>query len=196
MHKVNQSLQFVEDSRVRLNCSIASQTSAESQHAVLWYARKGAATEPDELLLKIERTGAFEYGAYAEEERLRSRVQCERLSPSLYGLTLHRAEISDSGTYYCLVEEWLTDPDGVWYRLARDSSGFSHVVIKQPGKTEGDTMTVNCFIRLLNGDFPHWHPSTYRDRHEVATHNCSLKTGKYFPHIMKGWFSCWRPSNH
>ncbi|KAK2850223.1 hypothetical protein Q7C36_009006 [Tachysurus vachellii] len=132
MHKVNQSLQFVEDSRVRLNCSIASQTSAESQHAVLWYARKGAATEPDELLLKIERTGAFEYGAYAEEERLRSRVQCERLSPSLYGLTLHRAEISDSGTYYCLVEEWLTDPDGVWYRLARDSSGFTHVVIKQP----------------------------------------------------------------
>ncbi|KAG7331323.1 hypothetical protein KOW79_005292 [Hemibagrus wyckioides] len=132
MHKVNQSLQFVEDSRVRLNCSIASQTSAESQHTVLWYARKGAATEPDELLLKIERTGAFEYGVYAEEERLRSRVQCERLSPSLYGLTLHRAETSDSGTYYCLVEEWLTDPDGVWYRLARDSSGSTHVVIKQP----------------------------------------------------------------
>ncbi|KAI5106979.1 immunoglobulin superfamily member 3 precursor, partial [Silurus meridionalis] len=132
MHKVNQSLQFVEDSRVRLNCSIASQTSAESQHSVLWYARKGAATEPDELLLKIERTGAFEYGVYAEEERLRSRVQCERLSPSLYGLTLHRAETSDSGTYYCLVEEWLMDPDGAWYRLARDSSGFTHVLIKQP----------------------------------------------------------------
>lgn len=142
MHKVNQSLQFVEDSRVRLNCSIAIQTSDESQHAVLWYARKGAATEPDELLLKIEHTGVFEYGAYAEEERLRSRVQCERLSPSLYGLTLHRTETSDSGTYYCLVEEWLTDPDGAWYRLARDSSGFTNVVIKQPGKTEGDTEKV------------------------------------------------------
>ncbi|TSV41645.1 Immunoglobulin superfamily member 3 [Bagarius yarrelli] len=124
--------EFVEDSRVRLNCSIASQTSTESQHAVLWYARKGAATEPTELLLKIERTGAFEYGAYAEEERLRSRVQCERLSPSLYALTLHRTETSDSGTYYCLVEEWLTDPDGVWYRLARETSGLTNVVIKQP----------------------------------------------------------------
>lgn len=158
MQKLNQSLQFVEDSRVRLNCSVASQTSTESQHAVLWYARKGGATEPDELLLKIERTGAFEYGAYAEEERLRSRVQCERLSPSLYGLTLHRAETSDSGTYYCLVEEWLTDPDGVWYRLARDSSGFTHVVIKQPGKTDGDTERLVVlfylyFIRLMNGRF-------------------------------------------
>ncbi|XP_036417875.1 immunoglobulin superfamily member 3 isoform X1 [Colossoma macropomum] len=133
VHKSNQSLQFLEDSRVRVNCSIASQTSEESQHAVLWYARKGEAGEPDELLLKIERTGAFEYGVYAEEERLRSRVQSERLSPRLYGLTLHRAETSDSGIYYCLVEEWLMDPDGAWYRLARDSSGFTHVVVRQPG---------------------------------------------------------------
>uniref|UniRef100_A0A8B9LRF7 Immunoglobulin superfamily member 3 n=1 Tax=Astyanax mexicanus TaxID=7994 RepID=A0A8B9LRF7_ASTMX len=132
VHKSNQSLQFLEDSRVRINCSIASQTSAESQHAVLWYARKGEAGEPDEMLLKIERTGAFEYGAYADEERLRSRVQSERVSPRQFGLTLHRAETSDSGTYYCLVEEWLMDPDGAWYRLARDSSGFTNVVVKQP----------------------------------------------------------------
>ncbi|XP_059355818.1 immunoglobulin superfamily member 3-like [Carassius carassius] len=132
VHKSNQSLQFLEDSRVRVNCSITSQTSPDSQHAVLWYARKAEAGEPDELLLKIEHSGAFEYGAYAEEERLRSRVQSERLSPRLYGLTLHRAETSDSGTYYCLVEEWLMDPDGLWYRLAQDSSGFTHVAVRQP----------------------------------------------------------------
>lgn len=120
---------------MRINCSITSQTSPESQHAVLWYARKGEADEPDELLLKIERTGAFEYGAYADEECLRSRVQSERLSPRLYGLTLHRAENSDSGIYYCLVEEWLMDPDGEWYRLARDSSGFTSIVVRQPGKS-------------------------------------------------------------
>ncbi|XP_016302180.1 immunoglobulin superfamily member 3-like [Sinocyclocheilus anshuiensis] len=132
VHRSNQSLQFLEDSRVRVNCSITSQTSPDSQHAVLWYARKAEAGEPDELLLKIEHSGAFEYGAYAEEERLRSRVQSERLSPRLYGLTLHRAETSDSGTYYCLVEEWLMDPDGLWYRLAQDSSGFTHVVVRQP----------------------------------------------------------------
>ncbi len=134
MHKSNQSLQFLEDSRVHVNCSITSQTSPDSQHAVLWYARKAEAGEPDELLLKIEHSGAFEYGAYAEEERLRSRVQSERLSPRLYGLTLHRAETSDSGTYYCLVEEWLMDPDALWYRLAQDSSGFTHVMVRQPGK--------------------------------------------------------------
>ncbi|KAJ8410426.1 hypothetical protein AAFF_G00193300 [Aldrovandia affinis] len=133
LHKTNQSLWFVEDSRVRVNCSITSQTSPESQHTVLWYAQKNEEPgDTPELLLKINHNSAFEYGAYAEEERLNSRVQSERLSPRLYGLTLHRAETSDSGTYYCMVEEWLLDPDGAWYQLSQDSSGFTQVVVRRP----------------------------------------------------------------
>ncbi|CAJ1079510.1 LOW QUALITY PROTEIN: immunoglobulin superfamily member 3-like [Xyrichtys novacula] len=132
VQKTNQSQVYLEDSRVRINCSIASQTSRDSQHAVLWYVRRATGSEADELLLRIERSGAFEYGAYAEEERLRRRVQAERLSPRLYVLTLNRAENSDSGTYYCLVEEWLSDPDGAWYRVSRESSGFTQVLVKQP----------------------------------------------------------------
>ncbi|KAJ0070250.1 hypothetical protein NL108_007600, partial [Boleophthalmus pectinirostris] len=132
VQKTNQSQAYLEDSRVRMNCSITSQTSADSQHAVLWYVRRASGSETDELLLRIERSGAFEYGAYADEERLRRRVQAERLSPRLYTLTLNRAESSDSGTYYCLVEEWLSDPDGAWYRLAREASGFTQVIVRQP----------------------------------------------------------------
>lgn len=132
VQKTNQSQVYLEDSRVRINCSISSQTSQDSQHAVLWYVRRASGSEADELLLRIERSGAFEYGAYADEERLRRRVQAERLSPRLYVLTLNRAENSDSGTYYCLVEEWLSDPDGAWYRLSRDSSGFTQVLVRQP----------------------------------------------------------------
>ncbi|KAI3356287.1 hypothetical protein L3Q82_017534 [Scortum barcoo] len=132
VQKTNQSQVYLEDSRVRINCSITSQTSQDSQHAVLWYVRRATGSEADELLLRIERSGAFEYGAYADEERLRRRVQAERLSPRLYVLTLNRAENSDSGTYYCLVEEWLSDPDGAWYRLSRESSGFTQVLVRQP----------------------------------------------------------------
>ncbi|XP_062313190.1 immunoglobulin superfamily member 3 [Osmerus eperlanus] len=132
VQKSNQSLVYLEDSRVRVNCSVTSQTSSDSQHAVLWYVRHAAGAEQDELLLRIERSGAFQYGAYADEEWLRRRVQAERLSPHMYALTMNRAEASDSGTYYCLVEEWLTDPEGAWYRLARDSSGYTHVLVQQP----------------------------------------------------------------
>lgn len=132
VQKTNQSQAYLEDSHVRMNCSITSQTSVDSQHAVLWYVRRASGSETDELLLRIERSGAFEYGAYADEERLRRRVQAERLSPRLYTLTLNRAESSDSGTYYCLVEEWLSDPDGAWYRVAREVSGFTNVLVRQP----------------------------------------------------------------
>ncbi|KAM8857731.1 immunoglobulin superfamily member 3 [Synchiropus picturatus] len=131
VQKSNQSQVHLEDSRVRINCSISSQTSKDSQHAVLWFVRRAGGSE-DELLLRIERSGAFEYGAYAEEERLRRRLQAERLSPRLYVLTLNRAESGDSGAYYCLVEEWLSDPDGDWYRLARERSGLTQVLVKRP----------------------------------------------------------------
>lgn len=134
MQKTNQSQTYLEDSRVRINCSISAQTSQDSQHAVLWYVRHTSGSEADELLLRIERSGTFEYGAYADEERLRRRVQAERLSPRLYVLTLNRAESSDSGTYYCLVEEWLSDPDGAWYRVSRDTSGFTQVLVTRPGE--------------------------------------------------------------
>ncbi|XP_018614914.1 immunoglobulin superfamily member 3-like isoform X2 [Scleropages formosus] len=129
----NQSLWFVENSRVWVNCSITSQTSSDSQHTVLWYARKsGEPSTAPELLLKMNHNSAFEYGTYAEEERLKSRVQSERLSPQLYTLTIHRAETSDTGTYFCVVEEWLLDPYGAWYQLAKESSGFTKVVVRQP----------------------------------------------------------------
>ncbi|KAF7658526.1 hypothetical protein LDENG_00011740 [Lucifuga dentata] len=147
VQKTNQSHVYLEDSRVRINCSIASQTSQESQHSVLWYVQRATGSEADELLLRIERSGTFEYGAYADEERLRRRVQAERPSNRLYVLTLNRAEMSDSGTYYCVVEEWLSDPDGAWYRLSRDSSGFTQVLVKQPEvRLQVDEMESNVTV--------------------------------------------------
>ncbi|MBN3311583.1 IGSF3 protein, partial [Atractosteus spatula] len=141
--KLDQNLELLEDSRVRLNCSITARTSPESQYTVLWYARK--AGEPDaELLLKINHNSAFEYGTYAEEERLKSRVQSERLSPQLYSLTLHQAELSDSGTYYCRVHEWQLDPNNVWYQLAEETSGFTEVLVKQPEKGQDEMELVSA----------------------------------------------------
>uniref|UniRef100_W5MZ99 Immunoglobulin superfamily, member 3 n=1 Tax=Lepisosteus oculatus TaxID=7918 RepID=W5MZ99_LEPOC len=141
--KLDQNLELLEDSRVRLNCSITARTSPESQYTVLWYARK--AGEPDaELLLKINHNSAFEYGTYAEEERLKSRVQSERLSPQLYSLTLHQAELSDSGTYYCRVHEWQLDPNNVWYQLAEETSGFTEVLVKQPDKGQDEMELVSA----------------------------------------------------
>lgn len=169
VQKTNQSRVYLEDSRVRINCSISSQTNQDSQHAVLWYVRRATGSEADELLLRIERSGAFEYGAYADEERLRRRVQAERLSPRLYVLTLNRAETSDSGTYYCLVEEWMSDPDGAWYRLSRDSSGFTQVSVRQPGE-----QAIRCAVFL--NKMLIYSPSREAAAAILAPHAALLKT--------------------
>lgn len=135
--KSKRTLTLVEDRPIQLNCSVKSQTSQNSHFAVLWYVHKPSDAD-GKLILKTTHNSAFEYGTYAEEEGLRARLQFERhVSGGLFSLTVQRAEVSDSGSYYCHVEEWLLSPNYAWYKLAEEVSGRTEVTVKQPGKDRG-----------------------------------------------------------
>ncbi|XP_019384253.1 PREDICTED: immunoglobulin superfamily member 3 isoform X3 [Crocodylus porosus] len=130
--KSKRSITLVENRPIPLNCSVKSQTSPDSHFAVLWYVHKPSDAD-GKLILKTTHSSAFEYGTYAEEEGLRGRLQFERSSSGgLFSLTVQRAEVSDSGSYYCHVEEWLLSPNHAWYKLAEEVSGRTEVTIKQP----------------------------------------------------------------
>lgn len=132
--KSKRTLTLVENRPIQLNCSVKSQTSQNSHFAVLWYVHKSSDAD-GKLILKTTHNSAFEFGTYAEEEGLRSRLQFERhVSGGLFSLTVQRAEVSDSGSYYCHVEEWLLSPNYAWYKLAEEVSGRTEVTVKQPGK--------------------------------------------------------------
>lgn len=132
--KSKRTLTLVENRPIQLNCSVKSQTSQNSHFAVLWYVHKPSDAD-GKLILKTTHNSAFEYGTYAEEEGLRARLQFERhVSGGLFSLTVQRAEVSDSGSYYCHVEEWLLSPNYAWYKLAEEVSGRTEVTVKQPGK--------------------------------------------------------------
>lgn len=132
--KSKRTLTLVENRPIQLNCSVKSQTSPNSHFAVLWYVHKPSDAD-GKLILKTTHSSAFEYGTYAEEEGLRGRLQFERhVSGGLFSLTVQRAEVSDSGSYYCHVEEWLLSPNYAWYKLAEEVSGRTEVTVKQPGK--------------------------------------------------------------
>ena len=132
--KSKRTLTLVENRPIQLNCSVKSQTSQNSHFAVLWYVHKPSDAD-GKLILKTTHNSAFEYGTYAEEEGLRTRLQFERhVSGGLFSLTVQRAEVSDSGSYYCHVEEWLLSPNYAWYKLAEEVSGRTEVTVKQPGK--------------------------------------------------------------
>lgn len=135
--KSKRTLTLVENRPIQLNCSVKSQTSQNSHFAVLWYVHKPSDAD-GKLILKTTHTSAFEYGTYAEEEGLRPRLQFERhASGGLFSLTVQRAEVSDSGSYYCHVEEWLLSPNFAWYKLAEEVSGRTEVTVKQPGEQRG-----------------------------------------------------------
>lgn len=135
--KSKRTLTLVENRPIQLNCSVKSQTSPNSHFAVLWYVHKPSDAD-GKLILKTTHSSAFEYGTYAEEEGLRARLQFERhVSGGLFSLTVQRAEVSDSGSYYCHVEEWLLSPNYAWYKLAEEVSGRTEVTVKQPGKDRG-----------------------------------------------------------
>ncbi|XP_043315767.1 immunoglobulin superfamily member 3 isoform X3 [Cervus canadensis] len=130
--KSKRTLTLVENRPIQLNCSVKSQTSQNSHFAVLWYVHKPSDAD-GKLILKTTHNSAFEYGTYAEEEGLRARLQFERhVSGGLFSLTVQRAEVSDSGSYYCHVEEWLLSPNYAWYKLAEEVSGRTEVTVKQP----------------------------------------------------------------
>ncbi|XP_012585472.1 PREDICTED: immunoglobulin superfamily member 3 [Condylura cristata] len=130
--KSKRTLTLVENRPIQLNCSVKSQTSQNSHFAVLWYVHKPSDAD-GKLILKTTHNSAFEFGTYAEEEGLRARLQFERhVSGGLFSLTVQRAEVSDSGSYYCHVEEWLLSPNYAWYKLAEEVSGRTEVTVKQP----------------------------------------------------------------
>uniref|UniRef100_A0A452TCL3 Immunoglobulin superfamily member 3 n=1 Tax=Ursus maritimus TaxID=29073 RepID=A0A452TCL3_URSMA len=130
--KSKRTLTLVENRPIQLSCSVKSQTSQNSHFAVLWYVHKPSDAD-GKLILKTTHSSAFEYGTYAEEEGLRPRLQFERhASGGLFSLTVQRAEVSDSGSYYCHVEEWLLSPNYAWYKLAEEVSGRTEVTVKQP----------------------------------------------------------------
>ncbi|XP_039697237.1 immunoglobulin superfamily member 3 isoform X4 [Pteropus medius] len=130
--KSKRTLSLVENRPIQLSCSVRSQTSQNSHFAVLWYVHKPSDAD-GKLILKTTHSSAFEYGTYAEEEGLRARLQFERhMSGGLFSLTVQRAEVSDSGSYYCHVEEWLLSPNYAWYKLAEEVSGRTEVTVKQP----------------------------------------------------------------
>ncbi|XP_055257490.1 immunoglobulin superfamily member 3 isoform X2 [Moschus berezovskii] len=130
--KSKRTLTLVENRPIQLNCSVKSQTSQNSHFAVLWYVHKPSDAD-GKLILKTTHNSAFEYGTYAEEEGLRARLQFERhVFGGLFSLTVQRAEVSDSGSYYCHVEEWLLSPNYAWYKLAEEVSGRTEVTVKRP----------------------------------------------------------------
>ncbi|XP_051871288.1 immunoglobulin superfamily member 3-like [Pristis pectinata] len=130
--KAERSISVPEDGQIRLDCKISNRTKLDSQLSVAWFTQKTPETDSYPIF-SLNRNTVFEYGSSVDNSmRLRDRLQFEKSTSDLYSLILQKATISDTGSYYCNVEEWLLDPNNMWYKLGEDQSGLTTVTVQQP----------------------------------------------------------------
>lgn len=155
----------VEESKsIRLGCSIPSQSSRDSRFSVSWYVehfedmddddQPGEEDRKQECVFSIGHDAVFGNGNCSPRDHggPNSRLQFERMTSDQYSLTIQGALPTDSGRYYCHVEEWLLNPRNAWYRLTTNNSGFTIVNVLPQGKTLIPHLTFSQFGCLINLD--------------------------------------------
>ncbi|XP_072441318.1 immunoglobulin superfamily member 3 [Chiloscyllium punctatum] len=145
--KIEKSITVPEDSQIQLECKISNRTNLDSQLSVTWYSQKIKEQEPY-TILHLNRNSVFEFGSSINNSAsLRDRLQFEKATTDLYSVILQKATTSDTGSYYCYVEEWLLDPNDVWYKLGEDQSGLTIVTVQQPEfKMQVDKTELNISV--------------------------------------------------
>ncbi|XP_072116482.1 immunoglobulin superfamily member 3 [Mobula birostris] len=145
--KTERSISVPEDGQIQLNCKISNRTKLDSQLSVAWFTQKTPETDSYPIF-RLSRNTVFEYANSMDNStRLKDRLQFEKSTNDLYSLILQKATISDTGSYYCNVEEWLLDPNDRWYKLGEDQSGLTTVIVQQPEfKMQLDKAELNISI--------------------------------------------------
>ncbi|XP_035605375.1 immunoglobulin superfamily member 3-like isoform X1 [Oncorhynchus keta] len=104
---------------IQMECSVAKATSNSSRFAVSWLAQKNG--EGNKTVLSSDRDAVITLGLGLGTEQ---RISMRRREGRSFELTIRQARSWDNGMYYCVVEEWLQDPHGQWYKLPPSSAAM------------------------------------------------------------------------
>ncbi|XP_034042795.1 immunoglobulin superfamily member 3-like [Thalassophryne amazonica] len=102
---------------IEIKCSVTAATATSSRFAVTWLVQRQAGRE---IVVSSDRDGIVTFGPQVELSRGR-RITMRRSEGPNFELSIQKSRISDDGSYICEVVEWLQDPHGEWYQLARVS---------------------------------------------------------------------------
>ncbi|KAI4898119.1 hypothetical protein NFI96_015370 [Prochilodus magdalenae] len=110
-------------SNAKFDCSVTSAFSNSSRFAVTWKA--------DSLMLvTMSPEGVITLGPAVNQE-MDQRISMLMTQRQTFQLAIQKVKTADSGQYQCLVEEWIQDPDGIWYSLKTESVTTELVVKEQ-----------------------------------------------------------------
>ncbi|KAJ8410429.1 hypothetical protein AAFF_G00193330 [Aldrovandia affinis] len=138
-----------------ISCNITSYSSSGSVFEVTWWQRQVDGEGERHPIFRARHNFTLQH-----LDRTRDRMLFGRPQPTLYTLTLLDAKPSDSGQYYCHVEEWLLSPRNTWRKNAEDTSGYltvsfrtkagHHLSVLKPevevAVQEGQMLVIDCTL--------------------------------------------------
>uniref|UniRef100_A0A8C6LBM2 Immunoglobulin superfamily, member 3-like n=1 Tax=Nothobranchius furzeri TaxID=105023 RepID=A0A8C6LBM2_NOTFU len=146
------SISQIINSDVHINCRVTSKPSQSSQYAVTWLHQHDAANK---TILSSDRKAVETLGSQTEQS-FRQRVIMKRTNGPTFELTIRQARISDRGSYFCEVVEWLQDPRGDWYPLP-GKSVITKLTVIEPGKidnhlTVGNNLLFSFYVSYFSAN--------------------------------------------
>ncbi|XP_069745324.1 immunoglobulin superfamily member 3-like isoform X2 [Narcine bancroftii] len=115
-----------EDAAFELECLIINQTQAQSQFSVTWYFQNEVDPKaPWKKLLQSDRNNILKYYGSLQTNSQKLKFQSAKVSNNNYKLMVQNAAPSDSGIYFCEVEEWVLSSQNQWALQGSNRSGLT-----------------------------------------------------------------------
>ncbi|XP_059824338.1 immunoglobulin superfamily member 3-like [Hypanus sabinus] len=131
----NKTVSITEGVVFELGCYIVNQTQAHSQFSVTWYFQNENDLKPSlKMLLQADRNNILQYHDSLQTDFQRLKFQSAKVSNKNYKLIIWNTAASDSGVYFCEVEEWILSPQNQWVSQGSDQSGKTtlHILTSAP----------------------------------------------------------------
>lgn len=132
-----QQLTAREGDEVKLRCNISSDASAH-HYKVTWFYAPLTSLSRNSSLVELDHTGLLIYPQNQELSGLQARLRLSRPAQSSFYLGIQRAHETDSGVYWCQVEQFQWENEGEWKQKALKSSGPMMLTVNVTGR-------VTCF---------------------------------------------------
>ncbi|KAL7881732.1 hypothetical protein AOLI_G00085800 [Acnodon oligacanthus] len=139
----------------KIDCLVNKAVSNSSRFAVTWMFDA-------QTLVKMDSEGVVTLGPAVSKE-INQRINMQMIERRTFQLAIQEVRTTDRGQYKCLVEEWIQDPDGIWYSLHPKSLQTIDLVVNEQASdfslnksdaqlvvTEGQQVDLSCLL-LTNG---------------------------------------------
>ncbi|XP_058249643.1 immunoglobulin superfamily member 3 isoform X2 [Hemibagrus wyckioides] len=128
MDKSNVQLKATEGEQVKLSCSLGSGGLDHTfRYSLSWFFQRQDQSLSSVKLLTYTHDGRLQF--LVSDPDLQHRLHFSRPTISVFHLSIMNSIPSDSGSYYCEVDQYQADCKSKWERKASDKSGFTNVTV-------------------------------------------------------------------